>query len=133
MVASQAGPTPAMTSSSANLVLIVDDDQPTQQLLTALMRRNGYRSEVASNGSEAIAILGHSEFSLIILDLMMPAVDGRAVIDFLTREKKNIPVIVCTAAGPKRTDEIHSDIVKAVLRKPFDIDKLSEIVATLTR
>ena len=133
MVASEAVADPAMTSSNLKAVLIVDDDLPTQQLLTALMRRSGYRSTVASNGSEAIAILGHTDFALIILDLMMPAVDGRAVIDFLTQQKKTIPVIVCTAAGPKRTDEIHSDIVKAVLRKPFDIDKLNEMVATLAR
>lgn len=122
-----------MTPSELKPVLIVDDDGPTQQLLTALMRRNGYQSQVASNGRDAIAILSHGEFSLIILDLMMPHVDGHAVIDYLTREGKTIPVIVCTAAGPKRTDAIHNDIVKAILRKPFDIDELSEMMATLTR
>lgn len=122
-----------MPDPSVNPILIVDDDQPTQQLLTALMRRNGFKSTVASNGADAIAALGSTTFSVIILDLMMPSVDGRAVIDFLAREKKNVPVIVCTAAGPKRTDEIKSDLVKAVLRKPFDIDLLTDMVARLAR
>jgi CheY-like chemotaxis protein len=120
-----------MSDPSVNPILIVDDDQPTQQLLMALMRRNGFKTTVASNGAEAIAALGSSAFSVVILDLMMPSVDGQAVLDFLAREKKTVPVIVCTAAGPKRTNEIKSDLVKAVLRKPFDIDLLNDIVARL--
>ena len=120
-----------MPDPSPNPILIVDDDQPTQQLLMALMRRNGFKTIVASNGAEAIAALGSTTISVIILDLMMPSVDGQAVINFLTREKMNVPVIICTAAGPKRTDEITSDVVKAVLRKPFDIDLLNDMVTTL--
>jgi two-component system, OmpR family, response regulator VanR len=112
-------------------ILIVDDDLPTQQLLTALMRRNGFSSVVAANGAEAIDVLATTDFGVIILDLMMPAVDGQAVIDFVSRERENVPVIVCTAAGPRRTDAIVSKVVRAVVRKPFDIDQLTTIVASL--
>ena len=53
-------------------------------MLRALMHRNGYVSVMASNGREAIEILRkRADFTAIILDLMMPEVDGRAVIDFL--------------------------------------------------
>lgn len=122
-----------VTATKGKPILIVDDDEPTRQLLTALMRRGGFDSRVASNGEEAIAALGAGPYSLVILDLMMPAVDGQAVIDFLEQQKKEIPVIVCTAAGPRRTDEIRGHLVKAVLRKPFDIDLLGDLVAKLAR
>lgn len=114
-------------------VLIVDDDLPTQQLLATLMRRNGFSSVIASNGAEAIDVLTTTDFGVVILDLMMPIVEGRAVIDFISREKEAIPVIVCTAAGPRRTELIDSKVVKAIVRKPFDIDHLSALVASLTK
>ncbi|MGZ4809469.1 MAG: response regulator [Thermoanaerobaculia bacterium] len=113
-------------------VLIVDDDQPTQQLLAALMRRNGFGSVIAANGAEAVKALAAADFAIIILDLMMPEVDGQAVIEYVARERENTPVIVCTAAGPRRTDAIDSKVVKAIVRKPFDIDHLSKLVAELT-
>jgi DNA-binding NtrC family response regulator len=114
-------------------VLIVDDDGPTQQLLVALMRRDGFGSVIAANGAEAIKLLADADFAAVILDLMMPTVHGQAVIEYLSGEKRGIPVIVCTAAGPRTTDAIHSDVVKAIVRKPFDIDELTSIVASVTR
>ena len=122
-----------MSSDSPKPILIVDDDEPTRQLLTALLKRSGYQTTVASSGEEAIGILGKHAYSVIILDLMMPNVDGQAVIDFLEREGKNVPVIVCTAAGPRRTDEIRGQLVKAVVRKPFDIELLSNLVSKLVK
>jgi DNA-binding response OmpR family regulator len=113
-------------------VLIVDDDEPTQQLLAALMRRNGFDSVVASNGAEAVARIDGEEFAAIILDLMMANVDGFAVIEHVAREKKEVPIIVCTAAGPRTTDAIDRSLIRAIVRKPFDIDEMSAIVASVT-
>jgi DNA-binding response OmpR family regulator len=113
-------------------VLIVDDDEPTQQLIAALMRRNGFDSVIAANGAEAVKALGTADFAIVILDLMMPEVDGQAVIEYVERERQNVPVIVCTAAGPRRTDTIDNKVVKAIVRKPFDIDYLSKLVTSLT-
>jgi CheY-like chemotaxis protein len=114
-------------------VLIVEDDEPTQLLLVALMRRNGLDSVVAANGAEAINLLMSRDFAVVILDLMMPTVDGQEVIEYVAREKETIPVIVCTAAGPRTTDAIDSKVVKAIVRKPFDIDDLSAIIASVTK
>jgi len=114
-------------------VLIVDDDEPTRQLLVALLRRDGFSSVVAANGAEAIKVLGSTDVAAIILDLMMPTVDGQTVIEYVAREKESIPVIVCTAAGPRTTDAIDSRVVKAIVRKPFDIDALTAIVAEVTQ
>jgi len=115
-------------------VLVVDDDEPTQKLLDALMKRQGLPTRIVSNGAEAIErIREEKSFACIILDLMMPAVSGHEVIDFIVKEGHDIPVIVCTAAGTRVTDGLNSSVVRAIVRKPFDIDELAAIVTALAR
>jgi CheY-like chemotaxis protein len=105
-------------------ILIVDDDVPTQNLLQALLRRFGHLSEVAGNGSEAIELLRQRDYSLIILDLMMPVVAGHGVLAFLDETSRRIPVVVCTAARGAATEHPNPKIVMALIHKPFDIDHL---------
>jgi CheY-like chemotaxis protein len=112
-------------------ILVVDDDEPTQKLMQALMRRFGYSTHTASNGGEAIERLKVNDYSLVVLDLMMPGVSGHDVIEYLSSKSSTTPVIVCTAAGPARTARFDSPLVKAVVRKPFDIDEFSALVGSL--
>jgi len=114
-------------------ILIVEDDGPTQMLLETLVQRYGYASVSAQDGRAAIELLGARDFTAIILDLMMPQVGGADVIEFLTREKKRVPVVVCTAAGPDKTADFDSDVVGAVVRKPFDIEGLMATVNDLVQ
>ncbi len=114
-----------------NTVLIVDDDEPTRGLIDALMRRHGIPTAIAASGAEAIDLLREGDFAAIILDLMMPTVGGRDVIDFLASSSRRIPVIVCTAAGRTGIGDFDPVIVKAVLRKPFDIDQMVKTVKAL--
>ena len=112
-------------------VVIVDDDEPTQKLLEALLSRGGLRSVVARNGLAAIETLdGRDDISCVILDMMMPKVDGHSVLDHL-RETKNPVLIVCTALGPAMTESLDPTVVRAVIRKPFDIEHLMETVRAL--
>ena len=60
--------------------------------------------------------------------MMMPEVSGSDVIEFLAAEGNPTPVIVCTAAGPSVLRDLNRDVVKAVVRKPFDVE---EFAATL--
>jgi CheY-like chemotaxis protein len=113
-------------------VLIVEDDEPTQLLLQAVMRRSGLTAVLAPNGQAAIDLIDtRSDFGCIILDLMMPEVDGRAVIAHLAAVQKRIPVIVCSAGLPKSPVAFDPEIVRAVLRKPFDIDQLISTLAEI--
>jgi CheY-like chemotaxis protein len=113
-------------------ILIVEDDAPTQMLLETLVQRHGYASVTAPNGQAAIDQLRARDFTAVILDLMMPEVGGADVIAFLSRERKGVPVIVCTAAGLDKTAELGPGIVSAVLRKPFDIEVLMTTIFGLT-
>src|ERR1700682_4824265 len=108
-------------------VLVVEDDGPTQSLLQALLRRDGYHSTIVSNGGHAIKLLRDQDFDLIVLDLMMPLVSGVTVIESLRDQGRKIPVVVCTAA-PMMMGGFEPGLVSAFIRKPFDIDELSAAV-----
>ena len=113
-----------MTSEEPRPILIVEDDEPTQSLLKAVLRRCGHTSESAANGLEAIALLRANDYTAIILDLMMPEVSGRDVVDFLAATSSPTPVIICSAAGPAALTQFDTTVVKAIVRKPFDVDEL---------
>jgi DNA-binding NtrC family response regulator len=117
----------------AKTVLIIDDDAPTRGLLTAVMSRAGLDTVAASDGAMAIEIIKtRDDLCCIVLDLMMPVVDGTAVLAHLSSVKSNVPVIVCTAAGPRQTPEFDRAIVRAVIQKPFDIEQLTTMVKSLS-
>jgi CheY-like chemotaxis protein len=110
-------------------VLVVDDDEPTQNLLRTVLRRCGYASDIAANGAQAIVRLRAASYAAVILDMMMPEVGGRAVIEFLSATPNPVPVVICSAAGPSALTGFDPAVVKAIVRKPFDID---ELVAAVT-
>lgn len=120
------------TDQTTPPVLIVEDDLPTQTLMRAILRRAGYASEVASDGREAIALLGQRRYAAVVLDMMMPEVDGRAVVEFLKTAGTPVPVIVCSAAGPATWTALDANVVKAIVRKPFDIDHFIDAVGAAT-
>ena len=123
-----------MTAETARLpVLVVDDDEPTQKLLQAVLRRAGFESEVAANGSVAMQLLESGEYAAIVLDVMMPNVDGRQVVEFLLTKETPAPVIICSAASPRMLLEFDPRVVKAVLRKPFDVDELMSMILSVAR
>jgi CheY-like chemotaxis protein len=117
----------------AKTVLIIDDDAPTRGLLTAVVVRAGLSAIAASNGGEAIDIINtRHDLCCIVLDLMMPVIDGSAVIAHLSSTARKVPVIVCTAAGPRQTPQFDPAIVRAVLQKPFDIEQLASMLKTFS-
>jgi len=83
-------------------ILIVDDDPIQRRLLQEAVTKFGYRAKTAENGAEAVTIMTGpegSEFNLIILDMVMPELDGIGVLTKLRGEKIATPVIVQTAHG----------------------------------
>ena len=119
-----------MTAPEAE-ILIVEDDEATQLLLKAIVRRQNVSTVIASHGGEAIDLLRQRKFAAVILDLMMPAVPGQDVIEFVAAEMPSLPIIVCTAAGPRQTANLDPRVVKVVIRKPFDIDEVLDAVSAV--
>ncbi|MEA2238185.1 MAG: two-component system, NtrC family, response regulator PilR [Thermoanaerobaculia bacterium] len=112
-------------------VLVVDDDKSIRTLLTAVLTRKAFLVEAAQNGDEAIGVIAEREFDAIVLDLMMPKVDGFEVIEHLERtmpDRLRRCVIVLTAVADRDLRKLDEKQVFRVLRKPFDLDEFVEAV-----
>ena len=83
-------------SEEKTKILIVDDDAELRELIAETLANYGYASESAKDGAEMFAALERGGFSLVLLDIMMPVVDGYEVCRSLRREY-SIPVIVVSA------------------------------------
>ncbi len=82
-------------------ILIVEDEPPQAELLSYNLEREGYRTRVASDGDEALALTSEDPPDLIVLDWMMPEISGIEVCRQLRRraDAKNLPIIMLTARG----------------------------------
>lgn len=78
------------------LLLIVEDDKPYRQMFTELFGKEGYEVEIATNGSMAVEIANRKVPALILLDILMPVMDGFEMLkEFKSSEKfKDVPIIV---------------------------------------
>lgn len=113
-------------------LLVVDDDEPARRLLTTLLSRQGFEIIEAVDGADAILQLdSNGPFAAVVLDLMMPRVTGRGVVDHIRAHHPELPVVVCTAAGPTAYTDLDGTIVRGVIRKPFDIEELIATVSAL--
>ena len=115
-------------------ILIADDDASIRQLLSTIVRRERLTVDSAADGEEAIKKLSEHEYAVILLDLMMPHVDGFAVIDYLRdHPQKNKPVVlVITAYADQKFKRVDPDVVAGVLRKPFEVAELGSLVRLCT-
>jgi DNA-binding response OmpR family regulator len=111
-------------------VLIADDDPPLRGLIEVLLRRNGLEVETVSDGAAAIARLETGDYSVLILDLMMPRMSGYDVISFIDSMKRRPAVIVVTAMETSRYLAL-SQSVTTIVRKPFDIEIFGAMVAAV--
>ncbi len=84
-------------------ILIVDDEEPLRNLLKASFLRSGYDVVAVSNGSEALSVFESQRIDLVLLDVIMPGIDGFAVCQQL-REKSEVPIVMLTAMN--RPDDI---------------------------
>jgi len=115
--------------------ILVVDDSPTERFFVVdLLTKAGYNVSTAENGEEGIAKAKAEKPDLILMDVVMPGLNGYQATRTLTRDEatKGIPVIVCTSKG-QETDKIWGLRQGAVdyLVKPLNPDELLQRVATL--
>ena len=106
-------------------VLVADDDPAIRMLVQRVLVRQGYEVLTANDGADAIEQLDRDRFDLLVLDLMMPRVDGIGVIAHLqSRGATTPPILVMTAAAPDVLGRLPKDRIAKIITKPFDIDEL---------
>lgn len=119
-----------MSEKQQERILVVDDDDAIRLMVERVLRREQFHVESARDGFEAIEKLSRNDYGTILLDLMMPRIDGVGVLRFLEqhRPERNRAVIVMTANLATFADEVESKPVFRILSKPFDIRQLVQEV-----
>jgi CheY-like chemotaxis protein len=105
-------------------VLVVDDDDAIRMMVERVLKREQYEVESARDGFEAIEKLTRNDYTTVLLDLMMPRVDGHGVLRYLEERPKAPAVIVMTANMHSAQETASAGPVFRVLSKPFDIRQL---------
>ena len=112
-------------------VLICDDDEAIRTLLERVLLRAGLAVDLASDGEEAVRKIERRDYSLLVLDWMMPRMSGWDVVARLKNTPRRPPVLVLTANQVMRFEDLDESVVLAVMRKPFELDMLVTIVRAI--
>ncbi|MEW5853358.1 MAG: response regulator [Myxococcota bacterium] len=122
-----------MLEERAKRVLVVEDDKDIRESLDFLLTSEGYAVSTAPDGATALQWLtGNPPPCVVILDLMMPRMSGWELCAAMAADPRlrDIPVLVITASGTNVVADLPRHMVRAVLTKPIDVDKLMDVVAT---
>ena len=119
-----------VADNSNHAILVVEDDPAIRRLVTMVLQRNGYQVDIAADGLEAVLKLGLVDYDVIVLDLMMPHLDGFTFLNTFAREDPDRlrKVIVTSAASPAVIRERMDREPFRLLPKPFDIGELVQCV-----
>ena len=115
-------------------ILLVDDEQSIQTLLSYPLRKDGYEVVQAGDGREALARFGESTFDLVVLDVMMPRLDGLEVCRRL-RARSSVPIIMLTAKAEEIDKVLGLELgADDYITKPFSMREFrSRVKAALRR
>ncbi|HLU34934.1 MAG TPA: response regulator [Thermomicrobiales bacterium] len=106
-------------------ILVVEDQEDVAQLIDVVLKGEGYTVAIARDGAQGLMMSRDWDPDLILMDIMLPGVDGGTLISRLRREPetKDLPIIAMSASRTlrDRTGELEAD---ALLSKPFDVDAL---------
>lgn len=105
---------------SPKKILVADDETSINRMITFKLQKEGFEVISAFNGREALETFQNSHFDAVILDIMMPVMDGLEVLKKMRKDNQTIPVIMLSAKGTER------DVIKGLelgandyLSKPF--------------
>ena len=102
-------------------ILVVEDDLDIQELLKNFLQEVGYEIVLASDGVEALSTFSSAQFDLVLLDVMLPKIDGFAVCE-LIRKQSQVPIIMLTALSGEEEQIRGLDLqVDDYITKPFSM------------
>jgi two-component system, OmpR family, response regulator len=115
--------------AAESYVLVVDDDPAIRGLVGDALRQEGYLVDLAAHGREALEAMRARRPSTVVLDLMMPVMDGFTFMEACHKEQlfENVPIVVLSAAHDA-LQRIRDVPIHACIAKPFDLDELIRTV-----
>jgi DNA-binding response OmpR family regulator len=115
-------------SEHTHHVLVVEDDPAGRYSITIALEKKQMEVIVAEDGVEALTWLKANEFCVVILDLVLPKVDGYGVIRYILDNKPDVPIIVVTGLKADELSGVDRRVVVNVLFKPFSASELADRV-----
>lgn len=116
-------------------VLVVEDEDNIATLLRDDLKIEGYEAEIVSDGEQVLAIVKEKDFDLILLDIMLPGMDGYEICRQLRRDETSIPIIMLTAKGQEAEKVLGLELgADDYITKPFSpLELRARIKAVLRR
>jgi DNA-binding response OmpR family regulator len=110
-------------------ILVVEDDDTLRDILAEALREDGYTVELAADGQIALELARDWRPDLLIVDLMMPNMDGEALVTTLRVLRGTTPLPIIVVSASRRAEEVGARMgAHAALRKPFDLYELTDRV-----
>jgi DNA-binding response OmpR family regulator len=114
-------------------ILIVDDEKAVRNLLARVAERAGFAADTAKDGIEALEMLRTKEYEIVIVDLMMPRLNGYELVQRISELKPRPAVLVATALMNGDTASLDDSMVRRVIKKPFDIKAVANALIDTAR
>jgi len=119
-----------MSSEQSRRVLVIDADQELREAFAALLRSKSLIVDEAEDGPEAIEKLASVSYAVVLLDLMLPVVDGFGVLATLDAPPAESPVVMVMSGAERPVlGRIDSQRIHGIVRKPFDLEEIASVVA----
>lgn len=110
-------------------ILLVEDNKINQLMIQKILLANEFNSDIAENGQEAIDKVVNKDYDLIIMDIMMPIMDGFEASKKISELKPYIPIVALTALSEEyNREKFRASKIKKVLNKPIDVDELFKTI-----
>ncbi len=110
-------------------ILLVEDNKTNQLITQRIITRKGYKCEIANDGLEACKKVDEKDYDLVLMDIMMPIMDGFEASDYISKKKPYIPIVALTAISEDINKELFvAASIKKVLSKPVNVEELYDAI-----
>lgn len=113
-------------------ILVVDDEENIRLLYKEELTEEGYDVTLAENGFDAIDIIKKDNIDLVVLDIKMPKIDGIETLRLLKEERRDLPVILCSAYGEYKQD-FCTWASDAYIVKTADLTELKSVIKNMIK
>jgi CheY-like chemotaxis protein len=109
-------------------VLVIDDDPSVRHILGTALRQRSLVIDEAADGASALALLSEHRYSVVLLDLLMPNIDGFGVLEAM-QDDPNPPIVLVVSGADRRVlDQLDSRKIHGIIKKPFDPVEIADVV-----